>query len=231
MACPVMKDPDRYLATRERSFVVGLVKRWVEERAVRRCLRDLPDLRTVCDAPSGPGRLFHLWKKLGFAVTGVDLSAPMLGEAERRLTRLGHPGEVRLGDAFSLRQSLPEGADLVSCVRFAYYFDEGDRVRLLASLAAASHRFVLVQYKTIETPRGLRNRRRAAAREGADLFSNKRFCTIEGIAAEFRRAGLVLRRHGFIGRSSDRVFALAEKTSRPAPLVPSADRLWSPVAH
>jgi hypothetical protein len=65
-----MVRPEQYLATRERSFIVGAVKRWVEERTVRRCLSGLSDLRTVCDTPSGPGRLFPLWKKLELAVIG-----------------------------------------------------------------------------------------------------------------------------------------------------------------
>jgi cyclopropane fatty-acyl-phospholipid synthase-like methyltransferase len=226
-----MVRPDRYLATRERSFLVGAVKRWAEGRAVRRGLEGLPDLRTVCDVPSGPGRLFPLWKRLGLSVLGVDLSAPMLGEAERRLARLGLPGEVRLGDAFDLALSVPEGADLVSCVRFAYYFEREDRVRLLRSLATVSRRWLLVQYKTSLTPRGRRNLRRAAGDSaGRGIFSNRRFCDPPGIAAEAEQVGLVLRRHAAIGRSSDRLYALLEKCPAPVP-AGAVGRLWAPAAR
>lgn len=204
---PLFTDPEQYLALRDGGRWLGPVKRYVEERAIDRCLAGLPDIRTVIDAPCGPGRLFPYWQKRGWSVTGVDLSLPMVTAAGQWQHRNQVPWQVVQGDAFHLREASGSSADLVVCVRFCYYFDRPRRVELLRSLALASRRYVMVQYKTWTTFKGRVTSRRTRREHG---LGGKQFCSLAEIAQEVREAGLVGLRIRLVGPFSDRVFVAAQ---------------------
>lgn len=233
---PLFRAPEKYMATRARGGLRGWLKARREHRALARCLKGLPGLRTVCDVPSGPGRLFALWRSHGLAVIGLDLAPEMTGSASRMHRALGLGGRVGAGDAFHLSAALPEGADLIACVRFMYYFDQRERIALWRSLAAASHRHVVVQLRTSETLRG----QLVAARTEANLrrrrarHLTRRLCSHADIAHEVAAAGLRLVRIVPMGELSDRVFVLAEKPAKPTwiPTVPTVAPIhrgrWSP---
>jgi len=97
----------------------------------------------------------------------------------------------------------------VTSVRFCYYFDRSGRIALLRSLAAASRRYVLVQYKTAETLRGQKTFSRTQGKKIP--YQPKQFCTYEEMRREIEEAGLKCMRIKLISQASDRVFILAEK--------------------
>src|SRR5690606_18426128 len=163
--------------------------------------------------PSGPGRLFPHWKERGFTVYGVDYSDEMASASSDTHRKLGLDGSVAQGNAFELSGVLPEKPDLVASVRFVYYFDREKRIELLRSLAEASKRYVLVQYKTTQTMKGYINQSRnsEARRKGRERHMAKIGCSHYEIIHEIYQAGLVPLRIEAIGEFSDRVFVLAEK--------------------
>jgi hypothetical protein len=205
MSYPLFDDSKGYLDLRRGKGLGGILKRGFERRALNRCLRHVSGVEVVCDVPSGPGRLLDYWRRRSRQVIAVDLSQPFVDVCAARLKGTG--GRALRGDAFRLAE-LVEGVDLVASVRFLYYFDAGERVRLLRSLAAVSRRYLLVQYKSCETRKGRRNMARARSAAGP---YGKHFTDRAGIAAEVAAAGLDLIAIEPIGVASDRVFALAAK--------------------
>jgi hypothetical protein len=147
-------------------------------------------------------------------VIGVDLSDSMFRAATDCHQVLRLRGSVLLGDAFQLPLCLAgrNAPDLVASVRFIYYFDRLQRIHLLQAMAQASARYVLVQYKTIHTPKGQRNAADAPTKRAAGFV--KQFCTDEEIREEIQSAGLECLKIRPIGVYSDRVFVLA--AMRPA---------------
>lgn len=209
---PVFTEVEKYMKRRAGRTLLGLLKTRAERRALMRCLKGLPEVRTVCDVPSGPGRLFPFWKRMGFRVHGLDISEPMVRAAEKALRTSHLPGSVRLGDAFNLPTGFGEIADLAISVRFAYYFCRRKRTLLLLSLAGASRRYVLVQYKTLETIKGRVNLGRKRHKNTVTgRASGKYYCSYEEIVNEVAEAGLSVSRIVPISEFSDRVFVLMEK--------------------
>jgi SAM-dependent methyltransferase len=206
---PLFENPREYLESRRGKYLYGVFKRWSERRAINKSLADLDNINYVCDAPCGPGRLFSYWGKRGYRVTGVDLSDPMIAAAHETCTAFNPRNVVIKGDAFSLNDSLAgERPDLVASIRFFYYFKRDKRIELLKTMAAASKKYLLVQYKTTETIRG-RRRLRMFARSASP--SSQQFCSNEEIREELEAAGLELIRIVPISQASDRVFVAARK--------------------
>lgn len=211
---PVFLDPEGYTKLRVSRGPLGRMKMWSEHRALDACMAPAEGVKTIVDVPCGPGRIFHYWKGRGFKVHGRDFSGPM-AEAAGKLHRvLGLEGTVAQGDAFHLKEALPETPDLVASVRFVYYFEGEQRVRLLRSLAEASRRYVLAQFKTSETYKGARNEAKSRGKK-----RSKHFCTNEQMIAEIREAGMNPLLVQPIGEFSDRIFVLAEKPQAQTPQV------------
>lgn len=208
MDYPVFEHPDSYLKTRRGSWVYRFFKERGEQRALDQCLSSLTDVRLVCDAPCGFGHLFPYWHRKKFRFIGLDLSMPMVTLARERLREQKINGEVRYGDIFSLSEHLKERPDLIACVRFIYYFERSQRVKLLQALAAASNRYVLVQYRTKETFRGRWTLYRRK-RQGVPIV--KQFSLLSEIEEELREAGLAMIRAVPISQFSDRIFVIANK--------------------
>lgn len=135
-AYPIFTDVEQYMRRRVRRTPMGLLKTWAEERALRRCLKGLENIGTICDVPSGPGRLFPFWRRQSFCIHGRDISVPMLKAAEIARQENHLPRSVCFGDAFNLHDCLHNICDLVVSVRFLYYFERDKRNMLLRSFAA-----------------------------------------------------------------------------------------------
>jgi len=221
---PVFRDPDAYMKMRHRPTLSGRAKVFFEKRALDHCLAGLSDIRTVCDVPSGPGRLFWYWQERGLRILGYDYSEQMVEASAAALVALNADGKAGHANAFELTKALDEVPDLVASVRFIYYFDEEKRVELLRALAAASRRYVLVQYKTTETLKGHINRHRdmEAGKKPRPEHLAKVGCSHYQMTREFARAGLLPLRVEPIGEFSDRMFVLAEKLDAPRAEVPPA---------
>ena len=203
-AYPVFHDPEEYLLFRRDAGVKALLKAWAERRALNSCFAHTGNVRTICDCPCGPGRLFPYWKNLGVEVFGIDYSHEMVEAAAALHRRIGLAGGVRRGDAFRLSGEIPPGIDVVCSVRFVYYFDEEDRRRLLHSFLQVRPRYLLLQYKTFDTFRGRRN----FLREMRKAAPGKYYLSLAQIADDVKASGLRLLHMAPIGFASDRVFVL-----------------------
>ena len=208
MKYPLFDNPDEYLRFRQGSFFMGFLKRKAEEHALERCLDALNDIKKVCDAPCGPGRLFYFWHKKSFDVYGVDLSDSMVTAAKNEHSRLNLNGSVHCGDVFRMKDFLNDIPDLVISVRFVYYLNRQERIEFIKTLLATSRRYVLMQYKTTETYKGWINVRRHKTK---DRLYPKQFCLYSQIKEELNEAGANILQVVPISQFSDRVFISAEK--------------------
>jgi len=202
----VFMDPERYLRRREGGLAAlgkRFGKRIGERRALRRALDACGPLETVLDCPCGMGRLFPFWAARGLSVTGVDRSPAMVEAARAKLRALGAEPEVTHGRVTDLDDAFDRQFDLVTSIRFVYYFDAQARPEILRLLARRSRRWVLVQYKSSETRKGRHNRRRGR-NQGKHPLSRSE------IRAELAEAGLRLVALESHGPLSDRVLALAQ---------------------
>ena len=209
---PLFTEPAQYLRFRNGGLISGFVKRFVEQWAIDRCLNRLKDVKTICDCPCGPGRLFPYWKKRQFRVIGAELSEPMISAARQMHTDLGLHGYVLKADAFDLDQEVGEVPDMVASVRFCYYFDSNVRIKLIRTLASISRRYLLLQYKTKETLKGQRNTSSSKMQKRSHR-SSKHYSTNQEIIDELQTAGLKCLRIENISQASDFSFVLAEKTN------------------
>ncbi len=181
---------------------LGRLKAWGERRALRRCLAAAGPLGSLCDCPSGPGRLFPVWAETGARVLGVDASPAAVSAARTALRRCGAPGRVLELDLLRLPEALDAGVDLTACIRFLYYFDRPGRIERLRVLAEVS-RLLLVQYRTSESVRARRNARRG---RGLGKYALGR----DEIRDELQEAGWRPMRFEALGPLSERLFVLAE---------------------
>ena len=104
----------------------------------------------VLDLPCGSGRLMGPMMAREYRVVGADISEEMLAATKRRLG-----GRSRLtGLVRSDVRQLPfmdRSFDLVVCMRFLYYFDSGARRALIREMARLTRRWLIVQYRIVET--------------------------------------------------------------------------------
>jgi SAM-dependent methyltransferase len=110
----------------------------------------------VLDCPAGAGRLADLLAARGFDVVAGDQSEAMLGHAAGALSGAGLPRRLAAADALAL-PFRDASFDLVLCHRLLHHLaTEPERRALLASLAAASRRWVLVSWFDAATLQSLR---------------------------------------------------------------------------
>ncbi len=106
----------------------------------------LPRGARVLDCPSGAGRLADLLASRGLRVVAADQSPEMLAYAARAAAAAGLPRRLAAVDALAL-PFRPGAFDLVLCHRLLHHLaTEKERRALLASLAAASSRWVVVSW-------------------------------------------------------------------------------------
>jgi predicted TPR repeat methyltransferase len=92
--------------------------RWrAEDKAVATLLSDLPEGISVIDLPFGTGRFTDLYVERKIQITGVDISADMLGAAREIYGAALADAKLEVGDATSLQYTDNE-FDLVVSVRF-----------------------------------------------------------------------------------------------------------------
>lgn len=112
-----------------------LVERILAGHAVR------PGLKPVLDAPCGTGRLRPMLERRGLRYVGVDISAPMLGEAQSA----GASGLVQGSVARLPFQD--DSFDVVVCVRLLHHLHETEELALAVNeLVRVSHRLVVASF-------------------------------------------------------------------------------------
>jgi len=104
----------------------------------------LPSGSSVLDVPVGTGRFLDSYARLGFHITGIDISPDMVAMSRRRAAALGlQSATFAIGDATRL-QLADQSVDLAVSVRFLNHL-ELDTVRsVVAELARVSRRFLIV---------------------------------------------------------------------------------------
>lgn len=116
-------------------------------RLARPAIHEARPVRIV-DVACGGGdvalRLEEMARRRGVVVevTGCDASAVAIQRAVERRDAAGL--RARFVQLDALRDRLP-GADIVYSTLFLHHLDEGDAVRLLAKMAAAARRMLIVQ--------------------------------------------------------------------------------------
>jgi hypothetical protein len=200
---PIFSNPEHFLKLRKGKWPFSMFKSWSEQKAIKKCIGHLQSIKSICDTPCGPGRLFNFWKQCEYKVQGVELSDDFIPAARHQHQALNLDGEIIQGDAFYLEKSLEQKVDCVISVRFLYYFNKATRIELLQSLAKASNKYLLVQYKSLETYKG-RKKHQAALKKN----SHKRFLSHEAMRQEVEEAGLKCLKVVPIGNLSDRVFVV-----------------------
>ena len=209
---PRFSDPKKYLKLRQPPGALGVLKALSERRALDGCLDRLERAAApgrigfILDIPCGPGRLYRCYRDRGFHVVGADLGPEMLDEAARLRRELDLPGAECRTDAFHLPWP-DDSFDTVISVRFAYYFDQPQRIALIRELARVSRHGIVVQVKIAYSMFSrIRKLTGKAARRNRGKFLQQR----DEIIDDFRRAGLAVERIAPLSRlRSDRAFVLA----------------------
>jgi hypothetical protein len=204
---PLFENAEEYLEFRKGKFIFGSFKRWFEKNAIDKCLKSLDDIQSVCDIPCGPGTLFSYWHKKRYEVIGADLSDPMFEAAGKMFKHLNLEGRVIKCNAFTLKNSLKENeADLIASVRFFYYFKKDKRIELLKTMGEVSRKYLLVQYKTMETRKGRQKFKKVSS---SDSPFPIQLCSSEEILEELKVACLDCIKIVPISQASERVFVMA----------------------
>jgi len=122
--------------------VAGRAFNFLEKRLIRQAFADLPRDSAIIDVPCGTGRLAEVLLDSGFAVTGIDIAAPMLEVAQRRLQRFGDRFQHWVADA---RQLAGSGirADAALCARVLMHFPLPEQIEFLRNVAAVTERRVV----------------------------------------------------------------------------------------
>ena len=208
---PIFTDPEHFLKLRKGNWPFSLLKARSERKAIKKCLGELNSIKSICDTPCGPGRLFEYWKDCGYETYAVELSKDFIPAAKREHQDQNLKGEVIHGDAFKLPEVLPHKVDCVVSVRFLYYFDKNERMQLLKKLAEASNKYVLVQYKSLETRKGKKKYQESLKKERR----GKHFMSHAEMREEVEAAGLRCLKVVPISNASDRVFVICSVCESP----------------
>jgi len=76
----------------------------------------------ILDLPCGTGRLADVLLELGYRVHGADISAEMLQEAEKRLSKYGNLFETEVLDVFALADNSERKFEAALCARVLMHF-------------------------------------------------------------------------------------------------------------
>jgi 2-polyprenyl-3-methyl-5-hydroxy-6-metoxy-1,4-benzoquinol methylase len=121
---------------RERfSGLAGRVFNALERRMLSRAFRQVPRTGVVMDLPCGTGRLAETLLQDGFSVVGIDISAPMLEVARRKLQRFGPKFQTRVGDVRELARTERGSYDVALCARVLMHFPLDQQIEFLRSVA------------------------------------------------------------------------------------------------
>ncbi len=137
---------------RERfSGLPGRVFNALERRTLRRAFATIDRSLQVLDLPCGTGRLAETLLEDGFRVVGVDISAPMLEVAQRKLQRFGSNFVTRVGDVRELARSEPAKYDVALCARVLMHFPLEGQIEFLKSVAMLTKGTVMFS-QSLSTP-------------------------------------------------------------------------------
>ncbi|HEV2264718.1 MAG TPA: methyltransferase domain-containing protein [Stellaceae bacterium] len=194
------------------SSLAGRVFNFLDRRAVRRALADLPAVSTLADVPCGTGRLADVALTLGFLVHGVDIAPAMLAVARRCLAAFGARFTTAVADIQSLDPA--RQFDAVLSARFLMHFPPDEQQTLIGTLGRLARRRLVLTHG-IDT--ALHRRRRALKRTIGWFQNPAAFPVTEArlaqmlVAAGFRE----VRRYRILPVLSEAVVVVAERAGTP----------------
>jgi SAM-dependent methyltransferase len=102
---------------------------------------------TVLDVPVGTGRFLHPYLRMGFLVTGLDVSESMLALAGAKLEE--DPSAVTLQDGSIFSLDFPDDSfDLTVCMRFCNWVTTAALQKALAELTRVTSGHLIVSIPT-----------------------------------------------------------------------------------
>lgn len=189
------------------SSLAGRLFNFLDRRAVRSALADLPDGSTVADMPCGTGRLAEVALALGLRVHGVDIAPEMLAVARRRLARFDERFTAAAADIRSIDGTCR--FDAVLSARFLMHFPPDEQTALVGALSRVAGRRLVLTHG-IDAPL---HRLRRALKRATGLFQNPAVFPVTEAqlsqmlaAAGFRET----RRHRVLPLLSEAVVIVAE---------------------
>lgn len=179
----------------------GSAKWQAEQAIVERLLSRLAAGASLVDIPVGTGRFLRLYRQLGLAATGMDVSDDMLARAREKHTDLPlRRGDIRAIDA-------ADGAyDCALCIRFLNWIDTEPFEAVIRELARVSRRHVIVGVRSFAPSSRLTLRRRLRQRwtrrqphvEGQIVVHDH-----DAVHAAFHAARLIVESASCVERSPD----------------------------
>ncbi|MGH6975653.1 MAG: SAM-dependent methyltransferase [Stellaceae bacterium] len=194
------------------SSLAGRVFNFLDRRAVRRALADLPAGSTLADMPCGTGRLAAIALTLGCSVHGVDIAPAMLAIARRRLTAFGDRFTTAVADIQSVDPT--RRFDAVLSARFLMHFPPDEQETLIGALARRARRRLILTHG-IDTAL---HRRRRVLKRATGWFQNPAACPVTEarLAQMLAAAGFrEIRRYRILPLLSEAVVIVAERTVTP----------------
>ena len=186
----------------------GRVFNALEKRELRRAFASVPKSATILDLPCGTGRLAEALLEEGRRVVGVDIAAPMLGVARRKLVRFGDRFETRVADVRDLAQRESGTYDAALCARVLMHFPLDEQITFLRAVARLAKGTVVFS-QSLSTPyqRTRRRIKRLLGNRGPAAYP----ITEDDLAALLAGAGLrEVRRHRLARLVSEAMFVVAE---------------------
>lgn len=194
------------------SSLAGRLFNFLDRRAVRCALVDLPRTVAIADMPCGTGRLAEVALRRGFAVHGVDIAPEMLAVARRRLVAFGDRFTTATADIRTIDGT--RRFDVVLSARFLMHFPPDEQAALIGALARVARRRLILTHG-LDTPL---HRWRRALKGATGLFQNPAvFPVTEARLADMLAAAgfREIRRHRILPVLSEAIVIVAE------PLAPS----------
>jgi 2-polyprenyl-3-methyl-5-hydroxy-6-metoxy-1,4-benzoquinol methylase len=127
------------------SSLAGRVFNTLEQRVVVAAFGSLPKGSRIADAPCGTGRLAEPLLESGYDVHGIDIAAPMLAIAKRRLARFGGRFTAEAVDVRTIDSPTPP-FDGVLCARVLMHFVLEDQVEFLRGVVRLTRGLVIINH-------------------------------------------------------------------------------------
>jgi len=127
------------------SSIPGRVFNSWERARIRSAFSDIPDGSRIADMPCGTGRLAEPLLEAGYRVHGMDISAEMLSQAEKRLAKFGDSFSIEVVDAKALDRE-HEQYDAVLCARVLMHFELHEQIEFLRGVAQLTSGLVVINH-------------------------------------------------------------------------------------
>lgn len=127
------------------SSLSGWIFNKLEKKIIKNCFRDLPQDTLILDLPCGTGRLADVLLESGYRVHGADISAEMLQEAEKRLSKYRNLFETEVLDAFALENS-ERKFEAALCARVLMHFPIDEQIKFLCGVSSLVTNRVVINH-------------------------------------------------------------------------------------